>query len=149
MLQFYTKEEIAQMLKLHDSLWSEAIKQATGNTNSKLDRVRDDIIYCALLVVAMTIACRYLTSCKRMKLSTKQRSRICKQQFTLCTKIDSKYKVIPMPHKQLPNNQCWVAGRVESLTTSHEELQGLMALERVEWQKQLKEHTAQFHEFSK
>ena len=61
-LQFYTKEEIAQMLKLHDSLWSEAIKQATGNTNSKLDRVRDDIIYCALLVVAMTIACRYLTS---------------------------------------------------------------------------------------
>jgi hypothetical protein len=54
-----------------------------------------------------------------------------------------------MPHKQLPNNQCWVAGRVESLTTSHEELQGLMALERVEWQKQNKEHTAQFQEFSK
>ena len=82
-LQFYTKEEIAQMLKLHDSLWTDAIKQATGNTNSKLDRVRDDIIYCALLVVAMTIACRYLTSCKRMKLSTKQRSSICKQTFTL------------------------------------------------------------------
>jgi hypothetical protein len=147
-LQFYTKEEIAQMLKLHDSLWTDAIKQATGNTNSKLDRVRDDIIYCALLVVAMTIACRYLTSCKKMKLSTKQRSRTCKQKFALCTKIKSKYKVIPMPHKQLPNNQCWVAGRVESLTTSHEELQNLMALERGEWQKQIKEHTAQFQEFS-
>ena len=147
-LQFHTKEETAQMLKLHDSLWTDAIKQATGNTNSKLDRVRDDIIYCALLVVAMTIACRYLTSCKRMKLSTKQRSMTCKQKFTLCTKITSKYKVIPMPHKQLPNNQCWVAGRVESLTTSHEELQNLMALERGEWQEKIKEHAAQFQEFS-
>ena len=145
MLQFYTKEETEQKLRLHDSLWSEAIKQSTSNSDSKINKVRDDISYGAHVVVSMTIACSHMTSFREMKKSTNdQRSPNSKQKFPNCRKTNSKSQVIPLPHKMpLPNNQCWVAGRVESLTGSHEEIQSLVALEKSEWRVGVAKHSAQ------